>query len=295
MSIRPAELAGRWYPGDQKELAAELEGCLGAAENKIGRLKPAAGTLPVAVVAPHAGLAFSGFLAAAAYRLIADALGEIDVFVVFGACHRTSLSVPAVWAKGAWETPFGAIEVAEALAARLIEKGVGREDERPHFGDNAIEMQTPFIKRFFPAAKMLPIAISPFPEAWRYGQLAAEAALELGGNVMAVASTDLTHYGMSFGLMPAGVGESALAWTRRNDQRFIDLLLKMNLTDIVPIANRDASACGAGAAAAAAGWAKVRGAKGGRLLAYANSYELLPRGVAEHLVGYAAIAYEAAI
>jgi AmmeMemoRadiSam system protein B len=135
----------------------------------------------------------------------------------------------------------------------------------------------------------------PFlPDAHRFGELAARTAAALGKTIVALASSDLTHYGAAFGLMPAGSGDSALAWTRENDRRFLAPLLALDLAAIVPAAERDSSACGAGAAAAAAGWAKALGCRKGWLLAHADSHEAAPAGGrAEHIVGYAAAAFAA--
>lgn len=292
MGIRPAQLAGAWYSSRPEELRREVRSCLAQAEALYGRALAGDGCEPIAVIAPHAGLAFSGAVAAVAYRLLRDAFERVDAFVVFGACHRASLRVPAVWAEGAWETPLGDIEVDEVLAERLVEAGVGEVGEAPHRGDNAIELQTPFIKSLFPEAKMVPVAVSSRPDSWRRGELAAGVAAEYGKRVVAVASTDLTHYGASFGVMPAGTGEAALAWTRENDRRFIDSLTRLDLENIVAVAERHGSACGGGAAAVAAGWAKAAGCGSGRLLAHTNSHEVMPMGEAEHFVGYASLVFE---
>lgn len=292
MGLRRADKAGSWYQANPKALAAEIEECLENSRRQFGVPVPKDGKKPVAAVVPHAGLFFSGPVAASAFLLIKEACCEVNTFVVFGACHRALLREPAIWAEGAWETPLGAIEIDAELARAFIAAGVGRVDEAPHHGDNAIELLTPFIKYLFPQAKMVPIAVSPRPDSWSRGEAAARAAAGVGRAIVALASTDLTHYGSSFGVMPAGVGEPALAWLQDNDMRFLDALTKMELERIITVAERDGSACGGGAAAAAAAWARESGCTGGRVLAYTNSYEVMPQGVAEHMVGYGAVAFE---
>lgn len=289
---RAAEKAGSWYAGDHDGLILDVEECLAAARDRYGAAVTEAAGVPAGVMTPHAGLFFSGAVAAAAFELVRQRLGKVDVFVVFGACHRANLREPAVWATGRWDTPLGSVEVDEDFARALIASGLGREDYRAHEGDNAIELQMPFIKFLFPDAKIVPVAMGFFPDAGDMGRLAAEAAKARGGTVAAVASTDLTHYGSAFGVMPAGTGASALAWIRDNDQRFLDAAMSLDSRLIVEIAQREHSACGAGAVAALAGWAEAFGCKRGRLLAYANSHEVMPRGEADHVVGYGAVAYE---
>lgn len=287
---RAASKAGSWYSGETGVLRAEVAECIRQAEEKYAPALAGNHGDPVAVVVPHAGLYFSGALAGLGFELVRRRREKVDAFIVFGACHRERLLRPAVWIGDAWESPLGAVEVDNVLARELVAAGVGESNARPHVDDNAIELQIPFIKALFPDAKIVPIAMGFFPDAYRYGEIAAAVAGKK--NVVAVASTDLTHYGASFGVVPAGHGETALAWTRANDRRFIETLLDLDLEAIVPLAEKEHSACGAGAAAAAAGWAKALGCAKGRLLAQTNSYDVLPRGNADHIVGYATVAFE---
>jgi AmmeMemoRadiSam system protein B len=289
--LRQADKAGSWYPADGAALAGEVDECVRRAKAQYGSAMRGAAGAPVAVAVPHAGLFFSGAVAAAAFELVRERLGTIDTFVVFGACHRARLREPGIWAGGAWRTPLGDIEIDAELAEAFIAGGLGAANTEAHRDDNAIELQTPFIKRLFPDAKMVPVAMGFFPDSWRLGERAATIAARRDQKIVAVASTDLTHYGASFGIMPAGTGQSALDWVRANDDRFIDAMVNMDVENIVPVAERDHSACGAGAAAAAAGWAKANGCTSGQLLARTDSYEVMPQGRAEHVVGYAAIAY----
>ncbi len=289
---RTAGKAGSWYASSPSALRREVDACLARGAELFGAPAVPPGRKPAAVVVPHAGLAYSGAVAGVAYDLLRRAWERVDTFILFGACHRARLREPALWARGAWETPLGEIAVDEALAERFLEGGIGRAFPEAHADDNALELQTPFIKHLFPEAKILPVAMGFFRESPRIGELASRLARESGGTAVAVASTDCTHYGAAFGLMPAGTGERAAEWTRANDARFLETLLRLDLEAIIPRAERDRSACGAGAAAAAAGWARERGCAEGRLLAAANSHDVAPRGEADHIVGYASLAFD---
>lgn len=289
---RQAEKAGSWYPAGAKDLAAEVDGCVRNARERYGAAIGAGKGSPAGIMAPHAGLFFSGAVAAAGFELVRERLGRVDTFVVFGACHRAALAEPAVWTTGEWETPLGSVMVDEEFAADLLAVGAGREDFSAHAGDNAIELQMPFIKRLFPEARIVPVAMGFFSNASEIGALAAGVARRRGGVNVAVASTDLTHYGAAFGVMPAGTGERALAWIRRNDEKFLSAVSSMDGKGMVDIARRDGSACGAGAVAGAAGWSKAFGCEHGRVLAYTNSYDIMPRGEADHVVGYASAVFE---
>ncbi|MCD7895211.1 MAG: AmmeMemoRadiSam system protein B [Planctomycetaceae bacterium] len=291
MTIRRATKAGSWYPGEENSLRQEVERCLNVAADQY----PDAASLfpgpPVAVMVPHAGLTFSGPLAAAAFQVLRTGYDRVDRLVVFGACHRERLARPAVWADGAWETPLGDITVDAGAAADLIAAGPADANQSAHEDDNAIELQTPFIKYLFPEAKMVPVAMGFFRDSFAIGERMAKAARHWDGVTLAVASTDLTHYGAAFGVTPAGFGEPALKWARENDAQFLEAATRMAGDEIVRIASRDGSACGAGAVAAAIGWAKEFGATSGQVIGYTNSHDVMPDGRAEHFVGYAAVGW----
>ncbi len=286
MSVRSATKAGAWYSLDPEALRRELNGHLGTV--------PEEGEARVlAAIVPHAGLAFSGPTAARVYAWVRRVQPAVDTFLVFGAVHTMHLSRPAVWAKGAWDTPLGEIPIDEALASRLVEAGVAEADEAPHRGDNAIELQTPFLKHCFPEAKLVPIATPALPAALAAGEKAWEVVQEQSGTVVVLGSTDLTHYGHSFGMVPAGEGPEAVAWSKENDRRFLDEVLNLNVEEILPVAARDRSACGAGAVAATASYARKGGCQGGVLLEHTTSHDVMPSGKASHFVGYGAVMFPA--
>ncbi len=292
-TLRPAGKADSWYPGNPADLKQEIALCLEKGKREFGSNLGGLSGPPVAMVVPHAGLFFSGALAALGFDLLRRNYPRVDRFVVFGACHRMHLRRPAVWNRGAWATPLGQIAVDADLATAFCEEGVGDANPAAHLDDNAIELQTPFIKGWFPEAKLVPVAMGFFDNAWEIGGLAAGIAARFSGVTLAVASTDLTHYGRVFGIFPVGAGSAAVEWTHRNDEKFLDALIAMRQDDIVTVAERDSSACGAGAAAAAAGWARARGCERGSLIGYTTSYEVMPQGEADHLVGYGAVAFVA--
>ena len=72
--IRPPAVAGTFYPGDAAELEASVRQYLERAKSEIGVID---GPAPKAVIAPHAGYAYSGLTAAAAYNALAPAKDRI--------------------------------------------------------------------------------------------------------------------------------------------------------------------------------------------------------------------------
>ena len=108
--IRPAAVAGAWYPGTDKALASAVDRYLADATRDVN------GEL-VALIAPHAGLMYSGPVAAHAYRLIRGRVFEVAVLV--GPSHFVGFDGVALPRASGFETPFGVASIAEDLAASL--------------------------------------------------------------------------------------------------------------------------------------------------------------------------------
>ena len=283
--VRKAAKAGAWYPDAPEQLRAEIGEYVSGETTAAGRV--------VAAVVPHAGFAFSGATAGRSFAAIRADNPRVENIILLGAVHTTMLARPAIWADGAWDCPLGAVQVNAELAGLMVQSGIGAAEQRPHIGDNALELQIPFIKYCFPQARIVPVAVPPNLEAARTGRRIYQLLREQGllENTVIVASTDLTHYGENYGFAPVGEGQQALRWSKENDRRLLDLALALKADEVVPTALQDRSACGAGALAAAVAFAGESGCRGGELLAHTTSFEVIPHERADMFVGYAALVF----
>jgi AmmeMemoRadiSam system protein B len=110
-----------------------------------------------------------------------------------------------------------------------------------------------------------------------------------GISIVAIGSTDLTHYGPNYGFMAKGGGPKSVEWVKKeNDQGFITEALRMDGEGLLKHAAEHYSACSAGAAASAVATSKKLGAGKGMLLEYYTSYDIMPD---DSFVGYAGIVY----
>jgi AmmeMemoRadiSam system protein B len=176
------------------------------------------------------------------------------------------------------------------LAARLAE-ALGEAlatDADAHADEHSLEVQCPMIRALLPGAAIVPIAVPPSPSAAAFGARLA-AVIAPDEPVVVVASTDLTHYGRSYGHAPAGEGPASQRWMEENDRRMIARCLALEADAIVPEAAEHQNACGSGALAAAVAFARARGVTGGTLLEYTTSYRELPEPVFRTGVGYAGL------
>ena len=281
MSRRERNLPRGWYPWDGKDCKKEIESYLEGWSPPPGlSIKGLGG------IVPHAGWYFSGGLAARVFRSLKSER-KVELVVVYGG-HLSPEGLPRVVTEASWETPFGDIEIHTDFVKNLM-KRIETKQESPSSGDNTIEIQLAMVKHFFPEAKLLAIRSPVSHKAQTLGEAVAEIARKEGIHMLAIGSTDLTHYGPNYGFLTKGIGPSAVEWVKNeNDKGFIDRALKMDTEGLPKHALENDSACSAGAAASAMATCKSLGAEKGILLDYYTSYDILPD---ESFVGYAGILY----
>lgn len=284
MNRKPAR-AGSFYPREAATCKQAVCDCLIDSEPAVQLPEPI-----VAGVVPHAGWIFSGPTAAKVYQAIAHQR-QPRTFILFGAVHVWGVQRASIWSKGTWETPLGAVPVDEDLTGKIIEacRGLVEEKREPHLSEHSIEVQVPFIRHLFPAASIVPIMVSPSEDARRIGELIAPVA---DGDVVALASTDMTHYGSNYDFVPAGRGEQGLRWVKQeNDRHMLDLMLQMEADKVVDEAEAHHNACGAGAISAVLAYARCLGRRRGVLLDYTTSYDVYPERRIDSFVGYGGLVF----
>jgi hypothetical protein len=307
--IREPIVAGRFYPDRPEQCLSEVRKCLSLAEKNAladkppvapetadGRDTAAAYRDLVGGIVPHAGWIYSGAVAARVLNEIARRK-KPDVVVIFGAVHTMRCSGAAVFPSGAWETPLGLTRVDGRLAGRLQgQTGLLEADPHAHEDEHSIEVQLPFIQHLMPDALIVPIMVPPDDKAAVLGTAVGRTCKHTGVDAVFVGSTDLTHYGPSYGFTPQGTGADGLAWAKDvNDRRMIDLILALRADDVVEEAAAHHNACGAGAIAATAAACKAVGADRATLLEHTTSYEVLSELHHEPMrdaVGYAGIVFD---
>src|SRR5262249_26061265 len=128
---------GSWYPSRPDRLGQQLDQYLRNVDVEVG-------LRPVAVIAPHAGLMYSGPVAAFAYKT--PSVVRRAAAVLVGPSHFIGFEGVSIWPRGAWETPFGEVAVADAIAERIMSASREVIDHRAaHRREHSIELQLPFI------------------------------------------------------------------------------------------------------------------------------------------------------
>lgn len=183
MDIRPAAVAGLFYPGDAPTLAHDVHRMLATAGT--------AGAVPKAIIAPHAGYIYSGEIAASAYALLIPLAERIRRVILLGPTHRVAVRGLALPGYVAFETPLGRVDVdteAAGLIARLPQITTSMEAHRQ---EHALEVQLPFLQSVLQDFRVLPLAV---------GMASADEVADVleilwgGPETVIVISSDLSHY-----------------------------------------------------------------------------------------------------
>jgi hypothetical protein len=277
--IRPAAVAGQFYPQEPAKLEAAVKAFLADAV-------PARGERPIALVLPHAGYIYSGQIAADGWR---QAAGQAyDLIVILGTNHTTrDFSGVSVYPGAGFRTPLGVAEVDTAAAAALLATGgTIHPDARVHEREHSIEVQVPFAQVVLPGVRILPVVVGTEDPRDLARVVQALARVLAGRHALIVASSDLSHYPDYEGSLAAD--RAVLAAMARFDPAALQQVAAAQLR--AGHRGLETCACGEGAVMVAMETARALGARRGIVLSRANSGDV-PVGDPARVVGYGAVMF----
>ena len=270
---RPAAVAGSWYPGSAGALTREVDTLLDVAGRAPrGRVR--------AIIAPHAGMMYSGPVAAYSYK--AAQSGDYEVIVLVGPSHFVGFEGVALYPHGAFESPLGMAQIDEAGASAVAASPLVRPLPDAHRREHSLEMQLPFVRRLFPDTPIVPLLMG-----YQTRETIEELAVALADafrdrKALLVASTDLSHYfdAKTAATLDGAVQECVAAFA---PERFLEVFERYP-----PPERGRYVACGGGPAISVMMAARALGATHSRVLKYAHSGEI--SGDYDGVVGYLAAA-----
>ncbi len=184
-TVRPAAVAGAFYPADPAVLRRSVGDLLD--DGSPG--KPA--IRPNLLIVPHAGYAYSGPVAASAYRLIRGVGDTLRRVVLVGPSHFVAHSGLATPGVDALETPLGEVPVDPELTASAHTSPIVGPDPAVHAEEHSLEVQLPFLQ----------VVLGEFTAlALLTGDVALEAVADaldeaiVADDVIGIVSSDLSHY-----------------------------------------------------------------------------------------------------
>ncbi|MDP2807273.1 MAG: AmmeMemoRadiSam system protein B [bacterium] len=270
MSIRKSIIAGSWYPGEAAKLKIEIAKYLDAAKVISSSAKL------LGIVVPHAGLMYSGPVAAFAYKNL-KGLG-IRTVVMVGPSHRAYFEGSAIYATGEWETPLGKVGIDAELCQKIIGQDKTHINDLPaaHAQEHSLEIQLPFLQTVLdPGFKIVPIMVSnhSLASCERLAHSIVQA-LSGSGDVLILASSDLSHY-------------HSQAEAKKLDQRVVKGIESYDYEKLAgDLAFEKCEACGGGPIVTAMIASKLLGADQGVVYDYRTSGDIT--GEKDQVVGYLA-------
>ncbi len=182
-NVRPAAVAGLFYPEGPEDLRAAVKTCLGGPR--------ASSRMPKALIAPHAGYIYSGPIAGKAYASLESGARSVRRVILLGPSHRTWFSGLAIPSVEAFATPLGAVPLERTSLTDLLALPDVVVSDEPHALEHSLEVQLPFIQHLAPEAAIVPVVAG---EATPSRVDAVLDALWGGDETLVVVSSDLSHY-----------------------------------------------------------------------------------------------------
>lgn len=182
--IRPAAVAGAFYPRQASLLASEVASYLAATSG-------GSFAAPKAIIAPHAGYVYSGPIAASIYARLVPLRGTVRRVVLAGPAHRVFVRGAAVPSAEAFASPLGNVPLDTAAIASLRELPFVEVSDRAHAMEHSLEVHLPFLQAVLGEFALVPVVVgdaSPAEMAELFGRLWG------GDETLIVVSSDMSHY-----------------------------------------------------------------------------------------------------
>lgn len=272
MDRHPA-VAGTFYEGSPERLSSQVSECFDKASVRVEHKLPMIGA-----IVPHAGLMYSGHVAAALYASVTLP----SRFIILCPNHTGRGKGTAINSEGAWLTPLGRVRVDEPLAAELRQTSpVFVEDSTAHAREHSLEVQLPLLQHllgdrftFVPVCMATP-SYDICAEAGGAIARVIDEHRKRGETIGILASSDMNHY----------LDQKT---TLKKDQRAIDEILSLSPETLWNVViDEDISMCGFIPATTMLIAANRLGATGATLVRHATSGDV--SGDYGYVVGYASI------
>ena len=277
--IRPAAVAGSFYPSEAEELGLLIDECFESSPlGPQGDKSPSSSLIGGLV--PHAGYVYSGPCAAHFYSLLDNSIQRV---ILLGVNHQARGHRAALSPADFWQTPLGIVRIDQELS-HLLQGEVKflKQDEAAHAREHSIEVQLPFLQRVLGEFSLIPISLAhiSIEECVELGTAVADLlrrGRQSGARTIMVASSDLSHY-----LSPQETAEL--------DRLAIEQVLALNPRALIATAEREnITMCGLLPTAILLFAANLLDAKQACLLKHCHSGDITPM---RKVVGYASVALE---
>jgi AmmeMemoRadiSam system protein B len=211
--IRPAAVAGSFYPRDAEQLRQTIEALLAQATfpSLEGKLR--------GLIVPHAGYRYSGPVAATGYKMLQTLTPDPSTppwpslctgrervgtregcpkggvrasprILLLGPAHYVYFVGAATLEADAWETPAGLVKTAKEIVTQAVKRGHLQNNPEAHTPEHSLEVQLPFLQMIFTDCEIFPILTGECD----YRGLARTLSPYIDELDLVIVSSDLSHY-----------------------------------------------------------------------------------------------------
>lgn len=193
-SVRSSILKGTWYAGNKEMLTKQVDDLVRAVP------EPSANPNHIrAIIAPHAGYAYSGPCAAYSYRPLVGT--KYKRVIILAPSHHAAFPGGSIDSVNACETPLGQTLFDREACDSLLKSDLIKNHPEAHEQEHSIEIQLPFLQRVLGDFKLIPIVL---------GEITPEQCIALADlirplldrDTLLVMSSDFTHQGPRFDYIP---------------------------------------------------------------------------------------------
>ena len=181
--VRPAAVAGMFYPDEPEVLRATVNQLLSSASYE--------GMKPSAIIAPHAGYIYSGKTAALAYASLLPFREGIRRIVLLGPAHRVYLQGIAASSADFFATPLGLVALDQPALETLTGLSQVIISDEAHAQEHSLEVHLPFLQCMFNEFTLVPLVVGDASPSQ------VSEVLELywdRPDTFVIISSDLSHY-----------------------------------------------------------------------------------------------------
>jgi len=183
--VRQPAVAGAFYPANAAVLRQTIRELL--------KSSVASGETeqPKALIAPHAGYIYSGWVAGQAYAQLIAQAEVIRRVILLGPVHRVPARGLVLPKADRFATPLGEVPVDQDAIRRLAGMPQVVVNEDAHTFEHSLEVQLPFLQSVLHDFSLVPLAV---------GDATAEEVADVlealwgGPETLIVVSSDLSHY-----------------------------------------------------------------------------------------------------
>jgi AmmeMemoRadiSam system protein B len=285
-SLGPA-VAGTWYPADAAALGRQVDGFFRDAATSAAAGGEPASTI-AAVIAPHAGFAYSGLVAAKGFCALGDA-GDRRV-ILLGPSHYAAFDGAVLPDAAVYRTPLGEVPIDAEAREALRGRAGFRVDDGPFRPEHCLEAEIPFLQRRLGETwRVLPVLVGTLGARVGAAQLAERLRPLVDSGTLIVVSSDFTHYGPRFRYVP--FENDVARRIEELDRGAVERILAGDAAGFEEYVNRTgATICGRNPIRVLLDL--MPGTVEGRLAAYDTSGRIT--GEWDHSVSYASLVFRAA-